>query len=892
MVHRIRAISVALPFLLLCATALAAPRPISEAERAAVQVAVDYLNRGPQAVADQLAASSPLRRLAAPKQLEEIEVRLGPPAGAVWELQTVVPSVADRMAMFAIEFPSGVDDATAFDLVKEGNAYKIADIHTLGEKSTKKPDFPPLPPAEPLQADAAKGGGGFSPAATIMLLAVLAAGLAAGGIFTEDSLSRALVIGSLVVAVAAAAYAVLRDPRFGIAAKSEETQVKKVVKDDAGGPLASLLPLRRAIAAGGTEVDALFAAVPHKGPTARVANVWRAQWELQQTRVDAAKKTLAEFPSPSDIPLAEIVRARLALASGDDANAVLAYEHAINLGPGRDGLWMETAQALMALGFDDRAINYLKRTQEIGSRNADLYYIQAMLAASRNKQADAETLVKSAWSMRPIERARLVEAAVLWSVLRSQNVAQTISLSAPAEASFTATNIGTRTIAFPPNAWPTTSGDFLHVQIGEQELNVAGGAVLAPPVALPVDAATWQRDEEARAIKQVPQLLASANAGAYASPALRRRIVRAANALAAHNRWSELLELTKGVTASAEHMPPELFFLRSQALEHTDRVQEAKQVLVSLAASRVLQRKNDAQSLADLGNRLASFDEYDAAIKLLDRAQSIRQRGSLDDRMRQIEMNKRLASRFAVYKTPHFELHYPQEIGAKFAESMGGILEKEFVRLQAWVPIADFKPVVVNVLEWREFRSTYTGNDFILGFYEGKITLPFAGIDTFMPEVVAIMSHELLHAMLAQATHGQAPHWFQEGLAQRIEMKSYSQNAFNMYTDDKLLAVSLLDAVLEGSPDPEMIQQAYIESQTTIRYIEAKYGPAGLSRVIAAFRDGATTEIAVQQLTGGSLAKFDNDMRVWGRTASHVFDNPPIIDYAPDDSGVTIRRRS
>src|ERR1043165_1572397 len=852
MVHRIRAISVALPFLLLCATALAAPRPISEAERAAVQVAVDYLNRGPQAVADQLAASSPLRRLAAPKQLEEIEVRLGPPAGAVWELQTVVPSVADRMAMFAIEFPSGVDDATAFDLVKEGNAYKIADIHTLGEKSTKKPDFPPLPPAEPLQADAAKGGGGFSPAATIMLLAVLAAGLAAGGIFTEDSLSRALVIGSLVVAVAAAAYAVLRDPRFGIAAKSEETKVKKVVKDDAGGPLASLLPLRRANAAGGTEVDALFAAVPHKGPTARVANVWRAQWELQQTRVDAAKKTLAEFPSPSDIPLAEIVRARLALASGDDANAVLAYEHAINLGPGRDGLWMETAQALMALGFDDRAINYLKRTQEIGSRNAHLHYNQATPGAAAHTPGGA----------------------------------------AARGARFTATNLGTRTIAFPPNAWPTTSGDFLHVQIGEQELNVAGGAVLAPPVALPVDAATWQRDEEARAIKQVPQLLASANAGAYASPALRRRIVRAANALAAHNRWSELLELTKGVTASAEHMPPELFFLRSQALEHTDRVQEAKQVLVSLAASRVLQRKNDAQSLADLGNRLASFDEYDAAIKLLDRAQSIRQRGSLDDRMRQIEMNKRLASRFAVYKTPHFELHYPQEIGAKFAESMGGILEKEFVRLQAWVPIADFKPVVVNVLDWREFRSTYTGNDFILGFYEGKITLPFAGIDTFMPEVVAIMSHELLHAMLAQATHGQAPHWLQEGLAQRIEMKSYSQNAFNMYTDDKLLAVSLLDAVLEGSPDPEMIQQAYIESQTTIRYIEAKYGPAGLSRVIAAFRDGATTEIAVQQLTGGSLAKFDNDMRVWGRTASHVFDNPPIIDYAPDDSGVTIRRRS
>jgi len=157
---------------------------------------------------------------------------------------------------------------------------------------------------------------------------------------------------------------------------------------------------------------------------------------------------------------------------------------------------------------------------------------------------------------------------------------------------------------------------------------------------------------------------------------------------------------------------------------------------------------------------------------------------------------------------------------------------------------------------------------------------------------VAILSHELLHAMLAQATHDQAPHWFQEGLAQRIEMKSYSPNAFNMYTDEKLLALSLLDSVMRGSPDPEMISQAYVESQTTIRYIEARYGQAGLARIIAAFRDGATTEDAIQQLSGGTVAKFDADMRAWGRGAAHVFDNPPIIDYQPEDSGIHWTRRS
>jgi tetratricopeptide (TPR) repeat protein len=880
--HHISRAAVGLLAVLLGGSALAAPRPISEAERAAVQIAVDYLNRGPQAVAEQLAATSPLRGLPPASQLEEIEVRLGPPAGAAWELQTAVPSVADRMAIFAVEFPSGIDDAAIFDLTKEGNAYKVENIRMLGEKSAKTPIFPPLPPEPAVKADAASG---FSSAAIILTLAVLAAALAGAGAFTSGRLSRILIPAALAIAVGAAAMAIVNDPRFGVAQKKIE-EVKAPVKRDGNARLAALLPLRRAIAAGGAEADALFAKAPRND-----VNVWRAQWELQQTRPENAAKSLAAFPSPSDVPLAEIVRARLALLNGSDANAVLAYERAINLGPGRDGLWMETAQALMALGFDDRATEYLKRTEEIGSRAADVYYIQAMLAASKNKQQDAEAKLKTAWAMRPVERARLVEAAVLWSVLRSATMAQTVSLATPSEASFAAPELGSRVIGFPANAWPSISGSFLHLQIGDQELDVPGGAALAPPVALAVDAATWQRDEDVRAMKQVPQLLASANAGAYASPALRRRMVRAARALAAHNRWDDLVTLTNGVTPAAEHMPSELFFLRSKALEHTEHATEAKQVMVSLAASRVLQRKNDAQALADLGNRLASFDEYDAAMKLLERAQNIRQRGSLDDRLRQLDMNKRLANAFLTYKTPHFEIHYPQDTGVRFAEAMGAILEKELARLQQWVPAPSFKPVIINVLEWRDFRSTYTGSDFILGFYEGKITLPFAGIDHFSPPVVTILSHELLHAMLAQATHGQAPHWFQEGLAQRIEMKSYSPNAFNMYTDDKLLALTLLDAVLRGSPDPEMIEQAYIESQTTIRYVEAKYGPTGVTKLIAAFRDGATTEDAIQRLSGGSLAKFDADMRAWGRSAAHVFDNPPVIDYEPEDSGIHFSRR-
>jgi len=139
--------------------------------------------------------------------------------------------------------------------------------------------------------------------------------------------------------------------------------------------------------------------------------------------------------------------------------------------------------------------------------------------------------------------------------------------------------------------------------------------------------------------------------------------------------------------------------------------------------------------------------------------------------------------------------------------------------------------------------------------------------------------------MLAQATNEAAPHWFQEGLAQRVEMGEVQRNAFNMYEDDRLLSLSLLDPVLRGSPDPEMIGESYVVSHTVLRYIESVYGTRGIHTMIAAFRDGATTEEAIGRLSGQSMAEFDARLRVWGRAATQVFENDEMVSYTRHDAG-------
>src|SRR5262249_50127546 len=317
--------------------------------------------------------------------------------------------------------------------------------------------------------------------------------------------------------------------------------------------LAALLPLRRAIAAGTGGVDAAFRKIPPRGLAHDVAVLWKAQADLQQMRVDDVARTLAAFPSPSQTPLAEILRGRLAFFQAKEVDAVVAYEHAVNLGPGRDGLWLEAASALETLGFNDRAEAYLRRLSRIGSRDANVYYSLAMFAGQKNNDDAAESALYRAWNLRPAERGQLFSAGALWATLRRPRITGVIRLNSASEATFTSGSVSRRPIALPADAHPGVSGDYLHVQLGQQELAINGGAVLAPAGTPVVDAGAWSRIEEEKALQDFAQLAAVArSAGAYTQPLLRRRIEHCAGALALHNRWQDLLQLTDGISAKSE----------------------------------------------------------------------------------------------------------------------------------------------------------------------------------------------------------------------------------------------------------------------------------------------------------------------------------------------------
>ena len=126
------------------------PRPISPAERAAVQLALDYFSRGSEAWVAALSSDSWLKSLSPADAKAEIEARAGPVDGADWVLATAGSDLKDRLAVFVVEYPSGLETRLFLDLAKEGSAWRLRDLRTWSQRQPVTAPSPASPPPRSL----------------------------------------------------------------------------------------------------------------------------------------------------------------------------------------------------------------------------------------------------------------------------------------------------------------------------------------------------------------------------------------------------------------------------------------------------------------------------------------------------------------------------------------------------------------------------------------------------------------------------------------------------------------------------------------------------------------------------------------------------------------------
>ena len=539
-------------------------------------------------------------------------------------------------------------------------------------------------------------------------------------------------------------------------------------------------------------------------------------------------KLWAGMPADNGSPLADLVRARLAQAEGKDAAAE--FER---VQPVRDDVLLEA--------------RLYARMRDLGTRDAEAYYRDTKFESFR-----------TAWQLEPKPREELVrEHAALLDDLRVKTL---VSFHSAAEPVLRSRVLATQPLAWPANAKAFVCGERLRVELGNAAIVVPNGAALAPKDAQVVAATYDERRRDALALAEAQELLEKKR-----TPS-RPVLARAVAALVRHNRWNDVLKLTD------ENVPPELLHVRIRALLRAQRVDDARK----LAETR---QSDDPVTRIAIAEAMGNAGQWSTAETLFRSVST--QPELVQVRLKQLQLRRALATNAQTIATPHFDIRHDATINPAIAARIGDLLEAELARLQQKLPRTELRKVTVNVLRWEEFSGDITLSDHILGLYDGEILFPFAAVERFKPAVVSVITHELAHAILAQATGDNAPRWFQEGVATRMELVPRQENAFSGTPAELVLPVTLLDAVMEKNSDP----QAYVVAQTFIRFLEDRYGPTAIATLASEFAKGTNSDDALTTLTGKSLEALNADFRQWGfhHNGEFVNDEPwPYGDlYSP-----------
>lgn len=211
-----------------------------------------------------------------------------------------------------------------------------------------------------------------------------------------------------------------------------------------------------------------------------------------------------------------------------------------------------------------------------------------------------------------------------------------------------------------------------------------------------------------------------------------------------------------------------------------------------------------------------------------------------------------------------------------FADSMLAESQATIDALESTYALDAIAPISIWVYpSYEDFAGTLQGNqrEAVAGVtYPGMDTTVVVVPDGDEREFGRVVPHEISHQVLFAATrnaYGPPPVWFDEGMATHTQIggtDTFPGMVSRAEGDGVLFDIQSLS---EGFPyGPAQATLAYASSWSIITYIEERWGPDGITRMIEAFADGLPVEEAVPAALGVGLDDLNAAWKAWVRQGS------------------------
>ena len=336
----------------------------------------------------------------------------------------------------------------------------------------------------------------------------------------------------------------------------------------------------------------------------------------------------------------------------------------------------------------------------------------------------------------------------------------------------------------------------------------------------------------------------------------------AANSIAANFE-----EKRRNYSAAAHYLQAALVFLPDHGvllenyaaiLLQLGRAEEA--LLRAQQATRASPQSADAFLV--LGYAYYKNDHDREAIAALRKSLELRPNDRARELLERIERESRTEADFRQQESSHFTLRYE---GSQTADALRTqvleALESDYRALANDLG-ATPKNIYVSLYTDEAFFDVTHAAAWTSALNDGKIRIPISGVKAVTPEMASVLRHELTHSFVAQITHGRAPGWLNEGIAeleQGLSTGAFGPRLAALYASGRQVPLNQLEGEFQGYSSAEA-SVAYAESLAAVEYIRATYGMSDLARLLQRLGEGQSVESALRSTVHAGYAELETEI--------------------------------
>jgi tetratricopeptide (TPR) repeat protein len=214
------------------------------------------------------------------------------------------------------------------------------------------------------------------------------------------------------------------------------------------------------------------------------------------------------------------------------------------------------------------------------------------------------------------------------------------------------------------------------------------------------------------------------------------------------------------------------------------------------------------------------------------------------------ERDRREEQNYRENESIHFTLHYDGSSEPELAKEILRALELHFGAIESELNYTPPDSIGVVLYTQQAFSDITRAPGWVGALNDGRIRVPVQGLTSLTPDLSRILKHELTHSFVQQKTHGRAPIWVHEGIAQWIEGQRSRDNAavlVQVYNEKQAMPLSQMENSWMQMPTA-VASYAYAWALANVEYIVQTDGMDDVQKILNSIAEGSSAEAAIQEV--------------------------------------------